>query len=716
MFCPSCGSELKDGARFCTNCGHGIGGSGQPDYVAPTSDQPAATRKRGVSKWLPVAIVGVFAAGLVLLLVSVMLPGGCSASKSGGVSVPSSPKVAKAGDSWTVLVYMCGSDLESQYGAATKNIEELLAVELPANAHVLLETGGAKSWRNELVDPTQLGRYVVENGDLSLIEHVGTAPMSNAGTLADFVSWGVKAYPADHFMLVFWDHGGGSLTGVCLDEQRGGSLTLPEIDEALTKAGTRMDVVGFDTCLMATLENAQMLARHADYLVASEETEPGGGWAWDAWPRWFKETEDGNPAGLGACIVDSYIEKCAVAGVSEEATLSVVNLTKTTPLADAFYRASEGMARSTERAGTLQKMSYAGRDAQSFGFASYLDGYTNMVDLGDLAFNAEETLGESRDALMQALRDAVVYERHGAYRSKSTGLSVFYPLAIDGDTFRAYHDLVEALDLEATPYLQYLAVRAGVYKDVDWKGQGIADLKPISKSDAVGAFSYTSEVTSDGRFTVHITGNTEYVKVATFALGMVLDDGTVATLGTDNNLDVKIDEHGQVDYKDRFDGGWLKIGGCFVHAEIVEMVADDEGPSYNLYSVPIELTAKNRDGKDVTITTNLLVAYDYKTNTYAAPCVYEDADETGMAGKTIRRMQPGDKVKFIAARTVDGKVQTGNTGTITWSKDTKVEWGYPGDHTYVYSVIITDIFDQAYPAENATITFKNGKRASTTAQ
>ena len=42
------------------------------------------------------------------------------------------------------------------------------------------------------------------------------------------------------------------------------------------------------------------------------------------------------------------------------------------------------------------------------------------------------------------------------------------------------------------------------------------------------------------------------------------------------------------------------------------------------------------DGKDVTITTNLLVAYDYKTNTYAAPCVYEDADETGMAGKTIR--------------------------------------------------------------------------------
>lgn len=726
MFCPSCGFENKDDARFCAKCGYEMvqpaseraGKPRQPESpVRPDKPERSTASPRPHSpKWLLYAGAGVAAVGVVLLLVSLLLPGGCSAGKTGAPAVPDAPKVAKAGDSWTTLVYMCGSDLESKHGAATKNIEELLTVELPGNAHVLLETGGAKSWQHEAVDERQIGRYSVEGGKLNLLEQAGDSPMSDADTLADFVSWGVKTSPADHYMLVFWDHGGGSLMGVCLDEQNGGTLTLPEIDEALTRAGTRMDVVGFDTCLMATLENAQMLARHSDYLVASEETEPGGGWAWNEWPKWFKETEDGNPVGLGTSIVDSYVRKCDDAGVGEEVTLSVVDLTKVGRLADAFYRASEGMARSTERAGTLQKMSYAGRDAQSFGFASYLDGYTNMVDLGDLARNAEETLGDSKNALTQALNDAVVYEQHGAYRSKSMGLSVFYPLAIDKETFQAYYDLAKALDLKATPYLQYLAVRAGVYKDVDWSGQGIADLKPISKADAVGAFSYTSEVTSDGRFTVHITGNTEYVKVATFALGVMLDDGTVATLGTDNNLDVKIGEHGEVDYKDRFDGGWLKIGGRFVHAEIVEMVADEDGPSYNLYSVPIELTAKGRDGKDVTITTNLLVVYDYKTNTYEAPCVYENADESGMAGKTIRRMQPGDKVKFIAARTVDGKVQTGNTGTITWGADTKVEWGYPGDHTYVYSVIITDIFDKTYPAENAVITFKGGKRTSTTAK
>lgn len=36
--------------------------------------------------------------------------------------------------------------------------------------------------------------------------------------------------------------------------------------------------IGFDACLMATVETANMLVPHADYMFASEETEPGYGW------------------------------------------------------------------------------------------------------------------------------------------------------------------------------------------------------------------------------------------------------------------------------------------------------------------------------------------------------------------------------------------------------------------------------------------------------
>lgn len=36
-------------------------------------------------------------------------------------------------------------------------------------------------------------------------------------------------------------------------------------------------MVGFDTCVMGCVEVAQALAPYADYLVASEDLEPGTG-------------------------------------------------------------------------------------------------------------------------------------------------------------------------------------------------------------------------------------------------------------------------------------------------------------------------------------------------------------------------------------------------------------------------------------------------------
>ena len=61
------------------------------------------------------------------------------------------------------------------------------------------------------------------------------------------------------------------------------TMTLDEINTALSNAGTKFDFVGFDACLMATYETAVMLNNHADYMIASEETEPGIGWYYTDW-------------------------------------------------------------------------------------------------------------------------------------------------------------------------------------------------------------------------------------------------------------------------------------------------------------------------------------------------------------------------------------------------------------------------------------------------
>ena len=615
------------------------------------------------------------------------------------------------GDSWTVLVYLCGSNLETNGGYATRNLQELVEVELPDDVTFVVQTGGANGWRNEWVNADSLQRFTVEDGDLVLQDERPRASMGSADTFEDFISWGVSHYPAGHYMLVFWDHGGGSLSGVCLDEGDGDTLTLPEIREGLESAGIAFDVVGFDTCLMATLETAEVLAPHARYLVASEELEPAEGWAWDSWPAWFASSDDKDAVGLCTCICDTYMQRCEENGVADAATMSVVDLSKIGEVASAFEEASEGMALSTEEPVEMQRLVQDARDVESFGHANYIEGYTDMVDLSDLMVRVEGSVPGAAQAAREAVDDAVVYEVHGQYRSRATGLSVFYPLDIDLETFRSYFDVVSNAHCAKEAYLQFLAVRTGVFDQMNWGDLGIEGLSPVNEAQARDAFACRGEVNEDERYQVVITGDTRWVGGATFRMGDLLDDGTVVMLGSDNDMDLQIDQAtGKVTYTDRFTGHWMSIGGCYCYAEIVDMVAEDDEPSYNLYSVPVELTREDSSGERITVRTDLLVSYDYRTASYEVLCAYEEAGETGMAPKSTAALREGDELRFLVEREVDGQVQGGSTGSIVWGDDVVVEPRHVGEGNFVYIVEVTDIFGNVYTPDPVLFTFADGTR------
>ena len=192
--------------------------------------------------------------------------------------------------SWSIYWYLCGSDLESGGGFATYDLSGLMEVELPENVNVVIETGGSSEWQNDVVDADHLQRWLYSSEGLELVDEQPSASMGEAETLADFLQFAKNNYPAEKTAVVFWNHGGGSVSGASFDELYGfDSLTLDEMYTAFasvwepSEEEQPLELVGFDTCLMATVDVAYTFSDLAHYLVASEETEPANGWYYSQW-------------------------------------------------------------------------------------------------------------------------------------------------------------------------------------------------------------------------------------------------------------------------------------------------------------------------------------------------------------------------------------------------------------------------------------------------
>ena len=119
---------------------------------------------------------------------------------------------------WAIYWYLCGTDLESDGGAATEDLGEMMDAELPENVKVVIQTGGASCWENDVIDPDYTERYLYASDGLTLLEQQPISNMGDPETLADFLRFCQENYPADRTMVLFWDHGGGSVYGAVSDE------------------------------------------------------------------------------------------------------------------------------------------------------------------------------------------------------------------------------------------------------------------------------------------------------------------------------------------------------------------------------------------------------------------------------------------------------------------------------------------------------------------
>ena len=368
----------------------------------------------------------------------------CGGDEVADGSTPDAAPVFQAGDgSWAVYWYLCGSDLETNGGFATTDLSEMMEVQLPENANVVIQTGGAAVWQNDQMDPEKLQRWLYNSEGLQLIEEQDTANMGDAQTLYEFLAFANENYPADKVAVTFWNHGGGSVGGAAFDELHGlDSLDLAEMYQAFDAVwpadaeNPALELVGFDTCLMATVDVASTFQGFAKYLVASEEVEPGNGWLYSGWLGALAANTDMDGAAPGVAICDTYYQGCEAVGTQDQTTLSVTDLSKLDPLLEAYESfGQEAFAAAVEDPGFFAELGRAAAQSENYGGNTREQGYTNMVDLGHLARQTAWML-PSAQSVCDALADCVLYQVGGPYRAKATGLSCYYSYNGDERIYR----------------------------------------------------------------------------------------------------------------------------------------------------------------------------------------------------------------------------------------------------------------------------------------
>ncbi|MDR0986406.1 MAG: hypothetical protein LBL98_01755 [Ruminococcus sp.] len=505
-------------------------------------------------------------------------------------------------DTVTLMFYLCGSDLESYSGAATADLIEISeAYADNPNFNIIVETGGSTAWAYDVIPADTNTYWKLEDGDLTFLEDAGLKDMTDPETVTDFIEFSTENYPADRYFFIMWDHGGGTTGGVMYDENFYDSkcMMITELDDALENAGVKFDFFGFDCCLMGTVETAFMVEKHADYMAASQRTEPGTGWYYTDFIAAIDENTSIPTADLGAILVDTYFKKTPYINELEGSlTLSFLDLSYLDAM---FWEMDNFFAAADE---TLLTDSGFINVAQTLSANKSIndDSQADLLTLID-------SMGGS-EALQAELDNVIVHS--DALIPGYTGLSLFFPysdLSLVSDALYIY----EKIGISDT-YQGFIKTAANImaggrvysgggtetphgeetedYSEYDWYDNSYSEEYDEFYSETNFDYEEIPLEEFDGYYYVSLTEEDREL-ITDYLLWAYYDDGEgYVELGADALYE--FDEYG--DLIVGYDYSWVALDGEIVPFYSIENVTSDGGSFlYNYGYVPCEVNGEDAE-------------------------------------------------------------------------------------------------------------------------
>jgi hypothetical protein len=383
-----------------------------------------------------------------------------SANKDPGTPKEQAERAKTAEKDWTVLYYLDGNNWMSSQAIST--LKQLEYAGSDKKVNFVAQVSRPKSWIDRFTKDWSGGkRYYVINNDQVMtpgkmlkdllfskfppytkgigsleVGDLGKVDMGKGETLEDFLKWGMKTFPAKHYMVVMMGPSAG-IHGMMADTTTGSEMKPEDLkkafDNAAKETGKKVDVLNIDGSSVANMEMAYQLKDSVGYLVGAQGIMAGTGAPIVQIASEIKSAEEyGELDPLTVTRYNALIGSMMPTFGAFGHTVSAIDMSKITPAVEAWKDLTKALMGAKVPVDVLRDMV---KETQEFNHtAKRPDAYKNRdaYHFAELISKSDKitdpAVKEAAKKAMTAIEAALVGDAHtGPLDKNAHGLSIFMP-------------------------------------------------------------------------------------------------------------------------------------------------------------------------------------------------------------------------------------------------------------------------------------------------